>query len=87
MISLQVFDLKTSLPVKPYGQSGPRLLTRNTTRRAWQATFELMRNGIERVAMLGVRHREEPQSGAGPLAPGDGPAAARRDSAAQGHRV
>ena len=31
-------------------------------------------------------HREEPQSGAGPLAPGDGPAAGR-DSAARGHRV
>ena len=31
-------------------------------------------------------HREEPQFGAGPLAPGDGPAA-RRDSAARGHRV
>ena len=51
---VQVFNLKTSLPVKPYGQSGPKLLTRNTTRRAWQATFELMKGGIERVAMLGV---------------------------------
>ena len=26
----------------------------NTTRRAWKATFELMRNGTKRVAMLGV---------------------------------
>ena len=26
----------------------------NTTRRAWNATFELMRNGTKRVAMLGV---------------------------------
>ena len=51
---VQVFDLKKSLPVEPYGQSGPRLLTRNTTRRAWQATFELMKGGIKRVAMLGV---------------------------------
>ena len=52
---VQVFHLKKSLPVKPYGQSGPKLLTRNTTRRAWQATFKLMKeNGIERVAMLGV---------------------------------
>ena len=32
------------------------------------------------------RHREEPQFGAGPLAPGDGPAAGRA-SAARGHRV
>ena len=47
---VQVFDLNTSLPVKPYGQNGPRLLTRNTTRRAWQA----MKGGKERVAMLGV---------------------------------
>ena len=31
-------------------------------------------------------HREEPQFGAGPLAPGDGEAAIR-DSAARGHRV
>ena len=51
---VQVFNLKTSLPVEPYGQSGPNLLTRNTTRRAWKATFELMRNGTKRVAMLGV---------------------------------
>ena len=51
---VQVFDLTKSLPVKPYGQSGPRLLTRNTTRQAWQASFKLMSNGIERVAMLGV---------------------------------
>ena len=33
---VQVFNLKTSLPVEPYGQSGPNLLTRNTTRRAWE---------------------------------------------------
>ena len=57
---VQVFNLTKTLPVKPYGQSGPALLTRNTTRRAWNATFELMRrgterlDGIERVAMLGV---------------------------------
>ena len=51
---VQVFNLTKSLPAKPYGQSGPKLLTRNTTRRAWKATFDLMRNGTERVAMLGV---------------------------------
>eukprot|EP00439_Symbiodinium_sp_Y106_P043262 s372_g5.t1 len=51
---VQVFNLTKTLPVKPYGESGPKLLTRNTTRRAWKATFELMRNGTERVAMLGV---------------------------------
>ena len=51
---VQVFHLTKSLPVKPYGQSGPKLLTRTTTRRTWQATFELMKGGIERVAMLGV---------------------------------
>ena len=51
---VQVFNLTKSLPVEPYDQSGPRLLTRNTTRRAWKATFELMRNGTKRVAMLGV---------------------------------
>ena len=51
---MQVFDLTKTLPVKPYGQSGPKLLTRNTTRRAWKATFELMKAGTERVAMLGV---------------------------------
>ena len=51
---VQVFNLKTSLPVEPYDQSGPKLLTRNTTRRAWKATFELMKGGTKRVAMLGV---------------------------------
>ena len=51
---VQVFNLTKSLPVKPYGQSGPKLLTRNTTRRAWKATFELMKNNTKRVAMLGV---------------------------------
>ena len=51
---VQVFNLTKSLPVKPYGESGPKLLTRTTTRRAWHATFELMKGGIERVAMLGV---------------------------------
>ena len=51
---VQVFDLTKSLPAEPYAQSGPKLLTRNTTRRAWKATFELMRNGTKRVAMLGV---------------------------------
>ena len=51
---MQVFNLTKSLPVEPYDQSGPRLLTRNTTRRAWQATFELMKGDIKRVAMLGV---------------------------------
>ena len=51
---VQVFNLTKSLPAKPYGKSGPKLLTRNTTRRAWNATFEIMKGGIERVAMLGV---------------------------------
>ncbi|CAE7816953.1 unnamed protein product, partial [Symbiodinium microadriaticum] len=46
---VQVFNLTKTLPVKPYGQSGPALLTRNTTRRAWNATFELMRRGTERL--------------------------------------
>ena len=52
---VQVFNLTKSLPVEPYRESGPKLLTRNTTRRAWNATFELMRNGTKRVAMLGVQ--------------------------------
>ena len=51
---VQVFDLETSLPVEPYGESGPKLLTRNTTRQAWTAIFERMKAGIKRVAMLGV---------------------------------
>ena len=57
---VQVFNLTKSLPVEPYSQSGPKLLTRTTTRQAWQATFELMNrgteraDGIKRVAMLGV---------------------------------
>ncbi|CAE7864760.1 unnamed protein product, partial [Symbiodinium necroappetens] len=51
---VQVFDLTKTLPVEPYGQSGPKLLTRNTTRRAWKASFERMRNGTKRVAMLGI---------------------------------
>ncbi|CAJ1367279.1 unnamed protein product, partial [Effrenium voratum] len=41
---VQVFDLKTCL----------KLLARNTTRQAWQATFELMKDGARRVAMLGT---------------------------------
>ena len=52
---VQVFHLEKSLPVEPYSQSGPKLLTRNTTREAWKASFKLMKeNGIKRVAMLGV---------------------------------
>ena len=51
---VQVFNLTKSLPVEPYNESGPNLLTRNTTRRAWKATFELMKNNTKRVAMLGV---------------------------------
>ena len=51
---VQVFDLETSLPVEPYNESGPKLLTRNTTRQAWTAIFERMKAGIKRVAMLGV---------------------------------
>ena len=51
---VQVFNLTKTLPAKPYGKSGPKLLTRSTTRRAWNATFQLMQGGIERVAMLGV---------------------------------
>ena len=51
---VQVFNLTKSLPVEPYSESGPKLLTRNTTRRAWKATFELMKNNTKRVAMLGV---------------------------------
>ncbi|CAE7835885.1 unnamed protein product, partial [Symbiodinium necroappetens] len=76
---VQVFNLTKTLPVEPYGQSGPKLLTRNTTRRAWKASFERMRN-IKRVAMLGIPGvgTEEPQFGAGPLARGDGPGAATR---------
>ena len=51
---VQVFNLTKSLPAEPYDQSGPKLLTRNTTRRAWNATFEIMKGRIKRVAMLGV---------------------------------
>ena len=51
---MQVFDLKTCLPAEPYDLSGRKLLTRNTTRQAWQATFELMKDGARRVAMLGT---------------------------------
>ena len=51
---VQVFNLTKSLPVEPHSESGPKLLTRNTTRRAWKATFELMKNNTKRVAMLGV---------------------------------
>ncbi|CAJ1396810.1 unnamed protein product [Effrenium voratum] len=51
---VEVFDLKECLPARPYDLSGRKLLTRNTTRQAWKATFELMKNGTERVAMLGI---------------------------------
>ena len=51
---MQVFDLKECLPARPYDLSGRKLLTRNTTRQAWKATFELMKNGTKRVAMLGI---------------------------------
>ena len=51
---MQVFNLTKSLPVEPYSESGLNLLTRNTTRQAWKATFELMKGGTKRVAMLGV---------------------------------
>ena len=51
---VQVFNLTKTLPVEPYAQSGPKLLTRNTTRQAWKATFQLMKGGTKRVAMLGV---------------------------------
>ncbi|CAJ1343840.1 unnamed protein product [Effrenium voratum] len=51
---VQVFDLKECLPARPYDLSGRKLLTRSTTRQAWQATFELMKDGTERVAMLGI---------------------------------
>ena len=51
---VQVFNLTKSLPVEPYSESGPKLLTRNTTRTAWKATFELMKNNTKRVAMLGI---------------------------------
>ncbi|CAJ1375801.1 unnamed protein product [Effrenium voratum] len=51
---VQVFDLKECLPARPYDLSGRKLLTRNTTRQAWKATFELMKDGTERVAMLGI---------------------------------
>ncbi|CAJ1349768.1 unnamed protein product, partial [Effrenium voratum] len=51
---VHVFDLKTCLPAEPYDLSGRKLLTRNTTRQAWQATFELMKDGTRRVAMLGT---------------------------------
>ncbi|CAJ1417215.1 unnamed protein product [Effrenium voratum] len=51
---VQVFDLKTRLPAEPYDLSGRKLLTRSTTRQAWKATFELMKDGTRRVAMLGI---------------------------------
>ncbi|CAJ1422539.1 unnamed protein product [Effrenium voratum] len=51
---VQVFDLKECLPARPFDLSGRKLLTRNTTRQAWKATFELMKDGTERVAMLGI---------------------------------
>ena len=41
---MQVFDLKTCLPAEPYDLNGRKLLTRN----------ELMKDGTERVAMLGI---------------------------------
>ncbi|CAJ1397081.1 unnamed protein product [Effrenium voratum] len=52
--SAKVFDLKTCLPAEPYDLSGRKLLTRSTTRQAWKATFELMKDGTRRVAMLGI---------------------------------
>ncbi|CAE7871193.1 unnamed protein product, partial [Symbiodinium necroappetens] len=51
---VQVFELTKSLPAEPYQQSGSKLLTRNTTRQAWKATFTVMQTGIKRVAMLGI---------------------------------
>ena len=54
MGGVQVLKLDTCLPAKPYDKSGPRLLTRNTTRTAWKAIFQVMESGAERVAMLGI---------------------------------
>ena len=59
---VQVFNLTKPLPVEPYNESGPNLLTRNTTRRAWKATFELMKNNNKARGHVGrPGHREEPQ--------------------------
>ena len=51
---VEVLQLDTCLPAKPYDKSGPKLLTRKTTRTAWKAIFQVMESGAERVAMLGI---------------------------------
>ena len=51
---VEVLQLDTCLPAKPYAESGPKLLTRKTTRTAWKAIFQVMESGAERVAMLGI---------------------------------
>lgn len=47
-------NLTRCLPAKPYAKSGPKLLSRTTTRTAWEAIFRVMEGGDERVAMLGT---------------------------------
>ena len=49
-----MLKLERCLPAEPYAESGPKLLTRETTRTAWKAIFQVMESGAERVAMLGI---------------------------------
>ena len=50
---VEVLQLDTCLPAKPYDKSGPKLLTRKTTRTAWKAIFQVIEKE-KRVAMLGI---------------------------------
>ena len=84
---VQVFNLTKSLPVKPYGQSGPKAIDAQHDAPGLEGHLRAHEGRHRARGHVGrPGHREEPQFGAGPLAPGDGPAA-RRDSAARGHRV
>ena len=50
---VEVLKLERCLPAEPYDKSGPKLLTRKTTRTAWKAIFQVMEKE-KRVAMLGI---------------------------------
>ena len=50
---VEVLKLERCLPAKPYDKSGPKLLTRKTTRTAWKAIFQVIEKE-KRVAMLGI---------------------------------
>ena len=85
---VEVLKLERCLPAEPYAESGPKLLTRETTRTAWKAIFQVIEKE-KRVAMLGIPGIGKSRS----LALGlvscwqRAPRVGSRLGSAQGHRV